>query len=76
LEDARHSQRRGGGGSAAAASHGFVADAGSARANNLHSYAERVSVATLDFEPGSCVPELGSSEDLGDWLQERTADEE
>jgi len=71
-EDARHSRRRGCGGSAAA-SHGFVARAGSARANGLDLWADRVSVAAFDFEPDSCVPQLASSDDLADAVGDQLA---
>jgi len=64
-EDAPDSRRRGRDGSAAA-SHGVVALAGSARANGLKLWADRASVAALDFEPHSCVLELASSDDLAD----------
>jgi hypothetical protein len=72
-EDARHSRRRGCGGSAAAASHGFVARAGSARANGLDLWADRVSVAAFDFEPDSCVPQLASSDDPADAVGDHLA---
>ena len=72
-EDARHSRRHGCGGSAAAASHGFVARVGSARANGLDLWADRVSVAAFDFEPDACVPQLASSDDLADAVGDELA---
>ena len=66
FEDGRQSRRRGRGGRAAAVCHGFVAAAGSARAEGWDLWDERVSVAAFDFEPDACVLELASSDDLAD----------
>jgi hypothetical protein len=58
--------RRGCRGSAAAASHGVVAAAGSTSTHGSDLRADRASVAAVDFEPDSCVPQLASSDDLAD----------
>jgi hypothetical protein len=62
-EDGRQSWRRGCVGTAAWASH---VGAGSASAEGLDLWDERVSVAAFDFGPDSCVLELASSDDLAD----------
>jgi hypothetical protein len=65
-EDGRRSRRRGSGGRATAVSHAFVAAAGSARAEGVDLWDERLSVAAFDFRPASRVLELASSDDLAD----------
>jgi hypothetical protein len=73
VESSEDARPCGSGGSAAAASHGFVARAGSARANGLDLWADRVSVAAFHFEPNSCTLELASSDDLADAVGDQLA---
>jgi hypothetical protein len=47
-------------------SHAFVAAAGSARAESVDLWDERLSVAAFDFGPAARVLELASSDDLAD----------
>jgi hypothetical protein len=54
-------------------SRGVVARAGSASANGLDLWADRVSVAAFDFGPDSDVFELASSDDLADAISDQLA---